>query len=299
MSSQLPDNELPGVWKDADATSLRGQQMALMLTRAKVGGGVFAALGGVLSWHVGRLDLAAMMILIGFSTALVSELTSWVHEPERAWYDGRAVAESAKTLAWRYSIGSDPFPVNMPRDDAEEVFRARMTEITREIDDVVVFDAADRVITEQMDRLRNAPFVDRRAAYIEGRTLAQKVWYAQKARYNRSRARLWRLFLILAEVAAVVLAFGRVFGQWHMDVAGLFASCIAAGAAWVAVKQFSPLASAYAVATKELGIQASKLRSVDEDRWPLVAADAEEAISREHTTWLASRTGRVSNRDSD
>ncbi len=65
------------------------------------------------------------------------------------------------------------------------------------------------------------PFVDRRAAYIEGRTSIRS-WYVQKARYNRSRARLWRLFLIPAEVVAVVRAFGRVFGQWHIDVAGLY-----------------------------------------------------------------------------
>ncbi|MFH0415717.1 NUDIX domain-containing protein [Corynebacterium sp. L4756] len=45
-------------------------------------------------------------------------------------------------------------------------------------------------------------------------------------------------------------------------------------------------------ATKELGVQASRLETVAEVDWPLVAADAEEAISREHTTWLASRTGR-------
>ena len=70
---------------------------------------------------------------------------------------------------------------------------------------------------------------------------------------------------------------------------------ITAGTAWVAVKQFSPLASAYAVATKELGIQASRLLTVDEKDWPLLAADAEEAISREHTTWLASRIGHFPN----
>ncbi|MDV6231774.1 DUF4231 domain-containing protein [Rhodococcus cercidiphylli] len=293
MISRLTDSDLPGVWIDADVASRGGQHMALFLTRTKVGGGVFSALGGVLTWHVGRFDLAAAIVLIGFSVALVSELMSWVCKPERSWYDGRAVAESAKTLAWRYSIGSDPFPVEMPRAEAEEVFRERMVEITREIADVVIFDSADQVITPKMDLLRSAEFVDRRAAYIYGRTLDQKDWYAQKARYNRKQANTWRMLLITSEVVAVVLAAGALLGRWHFDFAGLLASGIAAGAAWVAVKQFSPLASAYAVATMELGIQANRLSSVNEDRWALVAADAEEAISREHTTWLASRTGRV------
>lgn len=89
-----------------------------------------------------------------------------------------------------------------------------------------------------------------------------------------------------------MLASGRVFGKWDIDSAGLLAVTISAGTAWASVKQYSPLASAYSITTKELGIQASKLKTVREADWALVAADAEEAISREHTTWLASRTGR-------
>ena len=81
-------------------------------------------------------------------------------------------------------------------------------------------------------------------------------------------------------MVAVVLAAGRVFGSWSVDAAGILAAFIAAGTAWVAVKQFSPLASAYSVATKELAVQASKLEMVAEPEWSLFVADAEEAISR-------------------
>ncbi|WP_460702728.1 SLATT domain-containing protein [Luteococcus sediminum] len=98
--------------------------------------------------------------------------------------------------------------------------------------------------------------------------------------------------LVSAEVIALVLAALRVFGGWDVDLAGLMAAIIAAGGAWVAVKQFSPLAAAYSMAAMELTIQADKLRTIPEHDWPLVAADAEEAISREHTMWLASRTGK-------
>jgi hypothetical protein len=98
--------------------------------------------------------------------------------------------------------------------------------------------------------------------------------------------------LIAAEISALILAALRVFGGWDVDLAGFMGALIAAGSAWIAVKQYSTLGSAYSVAAKELAIQADKLRTVSEDEWPLVAADAEEAISREHTMWLASRTGK-------
>lgn len=36
-----------------------------------------------------------------FIAALLVELWLWPVRPDKAWYDGRAVAESAKTLAWK------------------------------------------------------------------------------------------------------------------------------------------------------------------------------------------------------
>lgn len=289
----LVDIDLPGVWKNADEESRRGQRWTLRLTWLKVGAGVLAAFGGALSWSMGRVDIAAWMVLAGFLVALISELVLWATLPERLWYEGRAVAESAKTLAWRYAVGADPFPMEMSRSAAETRFRERMSTIADQVADQVVFSDEQSALTPAMDALRARPFEERRAAYLEYRTRDQQRWYAKKARANRRQATGWRVTLLVAEVIAVVLAAGNVFGGWTVDLAGLLAALIAAGTAWVAVKQFSPLASAYSVATKELNIQISKLSTVAEEDWPLVAADAEEAISREHTTWVASRTGHI------
>ncbi|WP_425860720.1 DUF4231 domain-containing protein [Arthrobacter sp. TWP1-1] len=284
------------MWRDADSSSAQGQRWALILTSAKVGGGVLAALGGIFALQDGGIGLAPWVVLIGFVLALVSEIASWVFQPEKNWYDGRAVAESAKTLAWRYAVGADPFPASMARAVAEDLFRERMSSVADQVSDRIVFESAHAVITPRMDELRQSSFEDRRVVYVEGRTLDQHRWYSRKARENRHRANIWRFLLIVAEVAAVSLAIGQVFGAWDVDLAGLLAAVIGAGTAWVAVKQFSPLASAYSVATKELALQEVKLRTVSEELWPLMAADAEEAISREHTTWVASRTGRATSR---
>ncbi|WP_193086621.1 DUF4231 domain-containing protein [Brevibacterium aurantiacum] len=289
----LTEEHLPGVWKDADAASVRGQRWALTLTASKVGGGVIAAIGSAFAGLGGNLGVASWVVLGGFIVALVSELASWVFQSEKDWYEGRAVAESAKTLAWRYAVCADPFPVVMSREAAEDLFRTRMVEVIDQVSDRIVFESSHAVVTPQMDQLRQLSFVDRQRAYVEGRTLDQHRWYARKARTNRRFANGWRFVLIVAEVAAVTLAVGQVLGAWSIDLAGLLAAIIGAGAAWVAVKQFTPLASAYSVATKELALQEGKLRTVSEERWSYVVADAEEAISREHTTWAASRTGRA------
>jgi integral membrane protein len=158
--------------------------------------------------------------------------------------------------------------------------------------DKIIFDNSDSVISDTMNALRKLSFKERRDAYVQGRTLEQREWYSKKARANQQRATASWTLLTIVEIVAIILAVGRIFGRWNFDFAGLLAATISAGTAWVAVKQYSSLASAYSVATKELGIQASKLETVNEADWAVVAADAEEAISREHTTWLASRTGR-------
>lgn len=84
----LSEENLPGVWKDADAASLRGQRWALTLTASKVGGGVTAAFGSVFAGLGGGLGAASWVVLGGFIVALVSELASWVFQPEKDWYEG-------------------------------------------------------------------------------------------------------------------------------------------------------------------------------------------------------------------
>jgi hypothetical protein len=238
------------------------------------------------------MDVAAIVIAVGFLIALASELATWVHQPERDWYSGRALAESAKTLAWRYAVAADPFPEEMPESEARSILRRRLDEVSAEARDRVTIGSGNAVVTPKMTELRISPFGRRRAAYIAGRTEEQHRWYARKARANRKSATMWRLLLILSEVIALVLAALRIFGGWAVDFAGLLGALIAAGAAWTALKQHSPLASAYSTAAAELAIQADRLVDLNETEWASAVADAEEAISREHTLWLASRTGK-------
>ena len=86
----LNNIDMPGVWKNADEESGRGQRWTLRLTWIKVGAGVVAAFGGALSWSVGRVDAAAWLVLLGFLVALLCELVLWATLPEQRWYEGRA-----------------------------------------------------------------------------------------------------------------------------------------------------------------------------------------------------------------
>ncbi|MFI7495804.1 DUF4231 domain-containing protein [Kocuria sp. M4R2S49] len=293
MDTQLSGIDLPGLWYDADAASLRGQKLALRYARGRILGGIVAALGGAVSWSAGQFDVAVLLIFLGFLVALASELASWVQQPEHSWYGGRAVAESTKTLAWRYAVGGQPFPVTMPDDMARELLRSGLEEVLRETSEYMIPRSEHAVVTPAMEQLRQQPFDVRREAYVRGRTEDQRRWYTAKAEENRRRSQAWRLLLVLAEVTALVLAFLRVFVGWPWDFAGVLGATVAGGAAWVAVKQFAPLASAYSTAAKELLFQVDRLGRVPQEQWAAAVANVEGAISREHTLWTASRTGRT------
>jgi hypothetical protein len=92
----------------------------------------------------------------------------------------------------------------------------------------------------------------------------------------------------------IVVAALRVGGVGDGDLLGIAAASAAAAAAWLEVKDHSSLAEAYATTAHELGlVRAAHPMSLDEDRWATYVSDAETAISREHTRWLARRRARV------
>ena len=212
----LTDADLPGAWRNADDESKRGQLLTLWLTGIKIVGGLTAAIGGVFSWRLGHIDLAAWLILAGFFSAFVCELFFLRLKPERTWYEGRAVAESIKTLAWRYAVCADPFPKRMTHSEAETMFRQRISSIVNQMSDSIIFDRSDSVISSGMNTLRHLSFPERRDAYIRGRTLNQQKWYSKKAHINQHRATASWTLLTLIEVLAIVLASGRVFGKWDI-----------------------------------------------------------------------------------
>lgn len=144
-----------------------------------------------------------------------------------------------------------------------------------------------------MSSLRHASRVDRIRAYDHQRIRSQQAWYARKSTWNEGRARLWLRVVLVAEAIGLIGAAVKATAITDIDLLGIFASLAAAVGAWLQAKQHRTLATAYNVAARELR-QVSTL--IDEDmsaqEWANFVDQAEEAISREHTMWVASRTGR-------
>lgn len=288
---RLDDSQLPGFFHAADEASLRGQRTALWGNRIRSAGAVAAAIGGAFTLVVGEFDLWALVTLIGFIVAIGAELVLGVRPPERKWYMARAGAESVKTLSWRYAVCADPFFVDLPSGDAENLFRKRVGQVARQVSEAVAPPQGDGAApSEAMEALRAATTVQQREVYLRDRTRAQRDWYSRKATSNARASFAWRATLMSAELVAIALAALRFAGLWDIDLAGVLAAFIGAGAAWLALKQHTTLESAYSLTASELQKQDATLTSAAEEEWAAAVADAEEAISREHTMWLASRS---------
>ncbi|HUO39689.1 MAG TPA: SLATT domain-containing protein, partial [Mycobacterium sp.] len=123
----------------------------------------------------------------------------------------------------------------------------------------------------------------------------QEEWYSRKAKWNADRATRWVTTSIVLEFAGLLggaaKAFDKtVFGWVDVDLLGVFAAAAAAATAWLQAKQHENLATAYGVTSQELAAVGSEVEmQTDETTWPQFVSTAEEAISREHTLWRASR----------
>jgi hypothetical protein len=209
--------------------------------------------------------------------------------PNRIWYQGRALAESVKTLTWRYAACGAPFPADLDIRTADSLFLRRIDELRRDLPDVRLVPTRGDEISETMRALRRGLLDERRHAYLVGRIKDQQDWYAAKATFHQRRVTLYRALAVVLEVTGVLGALLKAIGVVDFDLAGIAAAAVAGLAAWSATRQHTTNANAYALATHELGLVRERLKQiVDEEEWAAAVADAEAAISREHSTWRSS-----------
>jgi hypothetical protein len=170
-------------------------------------------------------------------------------------------------------------------------FHEKLEDLLRDAPGTSIEATTAPAISHEVSALRARPMEERIEVYLAGRIADQLRWYAGKAKINSDRAQWWRIGLLVAELLGITAALLRAFSVVSFDLAGIIAATVGAGAAWLAAKQYDTLARAYAFAANELALARSRLETVqDPGMWAAEVANAEAAISREHTMWRASRT---------
>jgi len=287
----LDPDDFPALYRSADRTSLDAQRRFLVVLRVRLGGLLAAAVGAAVSWELRTFQVGGLISLLAFAVALTAELYIATAQPDRVWYEGRAAAESAKTLTWRFVVRGEPFgdSTGLP---AERDLLARLDEILQDLprSQAGTREGGAPQITQKMRELRSQSFMDRRDLYLGARLRAQQVWYARNAAWNEKRARRWLAVSIAFEFLGVAGAMLRAFNVVDVDLLGPLAAAAAAITAWAQAKQYERLTTTYGVTASALASVASEAEGItEEDAWDAFVGRAEEVIGREHTVWRAAR----------
>lgn len=284
VSVQIGEH-LPEAYAVASQASAKGQRWFKRLTQASLLLLIVAGVGGVIErpwggWVSGAAFLASIVL-----TALAI-----YRKTEQDWYDGRASAESVKSLAFKYAVGGEPFET--ADKSAEARFGEALSSLTSELralSSAVPPTPAGPILGALHD-LRDQPLSLRRVAYREQRIEEQRAWYSKRAGEHRATAKGWQAAMFASQMAGVAGAVLKGLGVLDIDLMSIFATVAAATAAWIAAGDFTESARAYDFASLELGQALERIDQNDtEEKWARFVADSEQAMSREHTMWFARR----------
>jgi hypothetical protein len=223
----------------------------------------------------------------------IAVILRWVNRASRrdkTWFDGRAVAESAKTASWRFMMRVEPFDGR--QEDAEQQFASEIREILKARQDLTLTSSGTgSQITPDMREVRALRFEPRRAFYLQQRLRNQIDWYSGRAALHRRRATTWFMVGLLAELCALGWAIARIKFIDSVNLIGVFTSAAAGATAFGQLQRNDELARSYGLASQELQLIQSLVESaMDEAGFTELVKDSEGAISREHTMWVAKRT---------
>lgn len=218
-------------------------------------------------------------------------------KPEQGWYRSRALAESVKTMAWRYCMRSAPFRHDSDRANRDE-FRRFLSDILnggRLVGGELSPDfAAQDQITRSMCDLRLETLKNRKILYLQFRINEQRAWYKERSIYNKKSAIFWFGMCAVVYLFAISLVLGRLANEewnfWPFEPLIVVAGSIIG---WMQIKRYNELAVSYTLTAHEIGILATRIDDVDDEvEFSEFINDAELAFSREHTQWVARQEAR-------
>lgn len=289
----MQDVTLPTLHDAANAASLGAQRRYLCLVRVNLAALTCGAIAGAIVLPAGLegqgiAGVATLVLVVALVTTLIIQVKAY----ERTWYGGRAVAESVKTLAWRYMVRAEPFD-EARSIEVDALFAGRLREILADSSTLNVHlrATAGEQITPAMRAVRAKSLAERRDFYSDHRIREQQDWYLGKAKKSQAAEKLLFASIWIINLLAVAAGILMIIHPTLMlNATGVLATVAASLFAWLQVRRHQELAQSYAVTAQELALALSTAENVSsEHAFAVFVADAEAAISREHILWVARR----------
>lgn len=292
----MEDKNYPNFFIAGDGASRRAQFKYINFVKWDLVLMVFSALICVYNYE--KVDsklivyiLSGLMLLVALFISIILKYKKY----EDVWYRGRALAESCKTLTWRFITCSEYFEYDVVSNEADSRFVDRIREINNEFNDIhpelYASEIALPIITNEMRRIRLLSLTDRKAYYLNERIQNQIDWYSSKADNNKEKYENWFLLVIVFQFLAIVSIGYLIFQPMsNFNLVGLFSTISASGFSWLQLRKYQENKQAYTTATSELNLIKTEANlQITEQQFSKFVLDSENAMSREHTMWLAQK----------
>ncbi len=289
------DKDLPGLFQLADAAAKKEQK--------KFFRGIF--------WYLSLLIIAALFAFFAddYPTPIFKIISTvlflltlfimiWlrVSRPEDIWYNGRAVAESVKTRSWRWMMRAEPY---IDCDNIEIVrkhFVKDLKTILKQNESLIgtlgISASLEEPISEKMIEIRKLNLSDRFNFYRQERITNQAIWYTNKSKFNKKRAKIWFWTTVSLHALAILLLLYNIYDPTAKLPIEVIAVASSSVLTWLQAKKHNELSSSYSLTAHEIMLIKSEVNIIKtEDDLSEYVMNCENAFSREHTQWFARKIG--------
>jgi hypothetical protein len=273
------------MYQDAEAASSRAEKQYFYAVLATVVLLMVSALTSLVEFARPWSSFLQAGALLG---SLAITIYRAQQEPQKLWYDMRALAEAVKSLAWRFMMRAKPYDVD--EATARTSFVSDLGELVRAdllAGHALALSGGDQISSFMAD-VRKQEIHERKGVYGLNRIRDQLEWYGSKVQSNNRLAQRWFIALVAFQFMAIAAALARlafpVGPDWPV---GIFSAAAIAVMAWMQAKRFRDVASSYSLAFHELSFLQARLANMSTDQeLSAFVLDAENIMSREHHATL-------------
>lgn len=282
----------PALYKSADKASNEAQKIYISLNKFNLVSLVLATLLSVIDVDNSFFPTASIILLF---ISLVLTVLLYYIKLEKKWYEGRAIAESIKTLTWKFMMGAEPFHQKYDLEEAENKLIKNFKKVigqNKDFFELIGGDfATDEQITPQMRGIREIDLEGKKSIYLKKRVDEQRQWYANRSNENKTNKKISFFVIITLIILSGIGVFINLKNpDLKLTLTPITIAIASSLVAWMQLKRYQELTQSYSIAANELGMIKSKAHHItSEDELSSFVDDAETAISREHTLWLARR----------
>ena len=172
-------SDYPCLFQSSDSASLIEQKSYINLCRIDFSLIVLAAFFSgfslnpsleILKWCA---FFALISLILSFCLKLIIKIGKW----DKKWFDTRAVAESVKTVTWRYIMGVEPYENSLSAEDLDRKFVNKLDEILKSASkasgSLAKNVGSGQQISNRMREVRQMNIEERKTIYLQQRKIGR------------------------------------------------------------------------------------------------------------------------------